>query len=223
MLKTIIDKDLGRDTGKVLLSFDDGPNPQGGVTKGLLDVLRKQGIRAAFCLIGKHAAGSPELVKRYRREGHLLVNHGMGHKFGPVLSNRRLNDEIRQCDAAIAEALEEEGFRARYFRPPYGVYRAGQARAILDSRSFACITFFISDVRTTPLTYKDRIQKIAERLVHCGGGAIVLHERLFLHWPADYFKPAASFNRSWIPEGVDWLLRYLRQKGFGFTDYERGF
>ncbi|MBV8900804.1 MAG: polysaccharide deacetylase family protein, partial [Verrucomicrobia bacterium] len=57
----------------VLLTFDDGPNETGRTTGRLLDVLERESVTAAFCLIGRLVEQAPALVRRMRDSGHLLV------------------------------------------------------------------------------------------------------------------------------------------------------
>ncbi|MGD8244870.1 MAG: polysaccharide deacetylase family protein, partial [Anaerolineae bacterium] len=51
----------------VALTFDDGPSVY---TERLLDVLRAQGVRATFFVLGQSARVQPETVDRMVREGH---------------------------------------------------------------------------------------------------------------------------------------------------------
>jgi hypothetical protein len=44
------------------LTFDDGPNPR--TTPELLDILKKNNVKATFFVLGKLVATYPEVVKR---------------------------------------------------------------------------------------------------------------------------------------------------------------
>ena len=75
------------------LTFDDGPSPD--TTPRILDALRREGVRATFFVLGKHAERHPELVERIVREGHELGNHGYDHRIlafaGPAEVHRQLH------------------------------------------------------------------------------------------------------------------------------------
>src|SRR5262245_40784473 len=61
----------------VSFTFDDGPDPQN--TPALLKVLRRNHIRAVFCLWGDHVRQYPSLVRQIVAGGHILCNHTMHH------------------------------------------------------------------------------------------------------------------------------------------------
>lgn len=52
----------------VALTFDDGPRRD--TTARLLDGLRERGASATFFLVGQRIAGSEDLLRRMRDEGH---------------------------------------------------------------------------------------------------------------------------------------------------------
>ncbi|GAA2330305.1 hypothetical protein GCM10010170_008180 [Dactylosporangium salmoneum] len=107
-----------RTTGSaaVALTFDDGPGPD---TPKILQMLRQQGIKATFCLIGVNVQEYPQYVQQIVQDGHTLCNHtwkhdeSLGKKSADTIRNdlQRTNDEIHKAvpDAPI-----------KYFRHPGG-------------------------------------------------------------------------------------------------------
>ena len=99
----------------VSLTFDDGPDPEW--TPRVLDVLAREGVRAAFFLIGQRARQAPEQARRIADSGHDLGNHTWSHpslwRCGPAHTER----EIADGHVAIADAA---GAPPRFFRPPWG-------------------------------------------------------------------------------------------------------
>jgi hypothetical protein len=85
--------------GIVALTFDDGPNPN--TTPQILDILKKNNVKATFFVIGKNAERYPEIIKRIMDEGHLIGNHSYSHI-----------DFSRSSDAAIRE--EDKGKIRRF-------------------------------------------------------------------------------------------------------------
>src|SRR4029077_24136 len=61
------------DERAVSLTFDDGPDPTW--TSLILDVLKRDGIKASFFIVGSRAELYPDLVRRIVEEGHELGNH----------------------------------------------------------------------------------------------------------------------------------------------------
>ena len=109
------------------LTFDDGPSDW---TDGILDVLRKENIKATFFICGDWAPKSNRInndFKKYHtsllrmiREGNVLGNHTIDHKNLAALKP----EEIRKQFAENQELLNKEiGFEAPQMtivRPPFG-------------------------------------------------------------------------------------------------------
>jgi peptidoglycan/xylan/chitin deacetylase (PgdA/CDA1 family) len=108
------------------LTFDDGPGPY---TAPLLDLLAERGIPATFFVLGQNAQRRPDLIKRMLAEGHEIASHGYSHA-----NMRRLKSEAQLLEMKrTQEVLQPLGAKARYFRPPYGRYKAqtvAQAQAL---------------------------------------------------------------------------------------------
>ena len=137
-------------SGKIILTFDDGPNGD-GVSEALLDVLRKHKVRAAFSLIGESVRASPHIVQRIKDEGHDIINHTYSHN-RPFFSGSALDLEIMRADEAIGLALSDPNYRTTRFRPPYGlitpaIHFSAEAR----TRQRAYLTFYVDDAGVGPL------------------------------------------------------------------------
>ena len=65
--------------GTISLTFDDGPDPE--VTPRVLDVLREEGVKGSFFVIGRIAEKHPELVQKIVDEGHVVGNHTYNHDY----------------------------------------------------------------------------------------------------------------------------------------------
>jgi peptidoglycan-N-acetylglucosamine deacetylase len=103
--------------GSVALTFDDGPSPEW--TPRVLDLLRKQGVKATFCVIGAYAEAYPELVADIAREGHTLCNHSWFHEFDlGSWSEEEIRANLRRTNDAILRAAP--GAEVAYFRQPGG-------------------------------------------------------------------------------------------------------
>ena len=79
---------------KVYLTFDDGPGPN---TKKLLDILKKNGVKATFFVTGKTDDFSKEIYKRIVDEGHTLGMHSYSHVY----------EEIYASDKAFTQDLDK--------------------------------------------------------------------------------------------------------------------
>ncbi|KAA0591164.1 polysaccharide deacetylase family protein [Azospirillum oryzae] len=98
------------------LTFDDGPHRT--VTRQVLDILNREGVRATYFPVGRIAERQGDLIRDFVAGGHEIGNHSLTHS------------DLRKMDAAgaryeIAETnriLREFGANPVLFRPPYGRY-----------------------------------------------------------------------------------------------------
>ena len=98
----------------VALTFDDGPRP--GFTQEILAILREQGVRATFFVIGQALEKNLEEGRRIVAEGHELGNHSYSHTHMVGRSYAFVRDEIERTDELIRAA----GYEGEvHFRPPY--------------------------------------------------------------------------------------------------------
>ncbi len=100
---------------EVALTFDDGPHPD--FTARLLDLLKREKVKATFFVVGKKVDEAPAMVARIAREGHEIGNHTYNHTNLDKLSREQAEKEISQANAAIKRAC---GVQAVSFRPPGG-------------------------------------------------------------------------------------------------------
>ncbi|GAA2150105.1 hypothetical protein GCM10009727_54200 [Actinomadura napierensis] len=107
----------------VALTFDDGPGPY---TNGLLDVLKKEGVRATFFIIGQNVHGFPSAVRREVMEGHEVGDHSWDHPQLTAMSPAAVKSQIQRTQDAITRA--SGGVKPTIMRPPYGATnkRVGQ-------------------------------------------------------------------------------------------------
>lgn len=104
-----------RDTPRVALTFDDGPDPVH--TRQVLEILERYGARATFFCVGHHVAALPDEVRRIAAAGHELGNHSWSHPFLPDLTADQLREQLDRTTEAMARVTGEAPTR---FRPPYG-------------------------------------------------------------------------------------------------------
>jgi cellulose synthase/poly-beta-1,6-N-acetylglucosamine synthase-like glycosyltransferase/peptidoglycan/xylan/chitin deacetylase (PgdA/CDA1 family) len=99
---------------RLALTFDDGPDPKW--TPRIADVLRSEGVRGTFFVVGSQAARHPDLVRRLVRDGHELGNHTFTH--AELTGGRRWQRRL-QLDLTEAVIVGITGRYTRFLRPPY--------------------------------------------------------------------------------------------------------
>ncbi len=114
-------------TQKILLTFDDGPNPQ--TTPKILQELEKQKIKAVFFCVGENVRKYETLAKEIIVQGHTIANHTLNHA-----KITRLNrNEIKKNLGEVNELLEGLfGLPVNYFRPPYGRFTIGLSKILSE-------------------------------------------------------------------------------------------
>lgn len=126
---------------EVVLTFDDGPNPQ--TTPKVLDTLKAHDVRAIFFLVGDRLTPdnkpAHDLVARMLREGHIVANHTVSHIQLCAVKEERAAVEI---DAAATTISSIAGMATPWFRTPYGAY-CKRLEAMLADRK---ITHFYWDI-----------------------------------------------------------------------------
>ncbi len=117
---------MTRNQKKVAFSFDDGPDSE--ITPAILDLLKDQGIKAAFFVIGNKLDDNMEIIRRIDREEHILGGHSFSHHFFfDLFPARRLKMELKKTEERIWQMT---GKKMKLFRPPYGVTNPHLARVI---------------------------------------------------------------------------------------------
>ena len=103
---------------KILLTFDDGPNP--GTTETILKNLSDKKIKALFFCVGENLRKFPELVKIIISEGHSLGNHTNNHKILNKISAEERDFQVRSVNKIV---LDNFGIKLKYFRPSHGRFQ----------------------------------------------------------------------------------------------------
>src|SRR3954454_1652131 len=103
--------------GRVLLTFDDGPHPQG--TPAVLDRLERAGTTATFFLVGEQVERDPALAREIRDRGHGIALHGHRHRNLLRVAPGALRDDYDRAQEVIAAAT---GVVCDTYRPPYGIF-----------------------------------------------------------------------------------------------------
>lgn len=185
----------------VALTFDDGPN--GAFTTKVLDILRRERVRATFFLIGMNARRYPQVAARIAREGHVIGNHTDSHPAGFALSPaRNIRSEIDRAEVSIHAAT---GVYAHFFRPPQGI-RSPWLMRVLERDSLVTVTWDVAPRDWEPYS----AQRLAETTIaHAHPGAIILlHDGLNLSRHPDRSATVAALPK---------IIHRLREEGYQFV------
>ena len=176
------------DTKTVFLTFDDGPIPE--VTPWVLDTLDRYGIKATFFMVGDNVARHPERYEEVKRRGHSYGNHTMHHLQGMKVTSYRYMHDITEANDLIHSSL---------FRPPHGLLRWKQARAIKDRYNIVMYDLVTRDYskKLNPEQVFANVRRYARN-----GSIIVFHDSL----------KAERNMKAVLPRAIEWL----QARGYSF-------
>ena len=185
------------------LTFDDGPNPT--TTPDLLDVLRREDVRATFFVIDRHITEeTAPIVRRMFAEGHAVALHSASRKYlfaSPDRLGRTLTGWADRI-AALAGARPCRAFR------PHAGWRGGQMYTALREVDYSLVgwswmlwDFNWGRARTADAT----VGRLLPR-VH-SGDIVVMH---------DGDESAPRKDQRQTVQATSILIPELRNRGFVF-------
>ena len=87
---------------RIYITFDCGY--ENGFTPDMLDVLKEEGVTAAFFVTQTFIRDNVELTKRMKEEGHLVCNHTVTHPSMPSKSIDEQKNELLTCENYMKDA-----------------------------------------------------------------------------------------------------------------------
>ncbi|MDF2265135.1 polysaccharide deacetylase family protein [Streptomyces coacervatus] len=103
----------------VNITIDDGPDPVW--TPQVLQVLKDNGVKATFCMVGTQAEAHPDLVKAVVAAGHRLCDHTVSHD--TTMDKKPDSYQSKEIlDAAGMITKASGGVRPMYYRAPGGAF-----------------------------------------------------------------------------------------------------
>jgi peptidoglycan-N-acetylglucosamine deacetylase len=195
---------------EVTLTFDNGPEP--GVTEHVLEVLKKEQIRATFFVLGAKLADPArrKLAERAHAGGHWIGNHTMTHgvPLGKIQETGKARSEILDAQKALGELSHPD----RLFRPFGGGGALGphllneEALDTLKQERMTCVLW-----NAIPRDFAEPENWVQRALEQCRAQAwtlLVLHDLpngAMAHLPgfiSSLQKHGARFRQDFPPECV---------------------
>jgi peptidoglycan/xylan/chitin deacetylase (PgdA/CDA1 family) len=156
---------------EVVLTFDDGPlRPY---TRPVLEALDAHCTRATFFMVGRMAAGDPEMVREVARRGHTIAHHTWSH------SNMRTTNvagQRQEIELGISMVQRTAGTPVSpFFRFPY-LSDPAAAQSYLASRNIAMFSIEVdsNDYRTKDANAVHRT--VMNQVMSQGKGIILFHD-----------------------------------------------
>ncbi|MET7774186.1 polysaccharide deacetylase family protein [Streptomyces sp. NPDC005388] len=180
----------------VNITIDDGPDPTW--TPQVLQVLRDNGVKATFCMVGTQAQAHPDLVKAVVAAGHRLCDHTVSHDTTmDTKSQAYQSQQILDAERMITQA--SGGVRPQYYRAPGGAFTP-YSRHLAASHGMRPLGWNVDS--------KD--------FEHPGTGAIVATLKSEIsNGPTILFHDAGG-DRSQTVAALREVLPWLKQQGYSF-------
>jgi peptidoglycan/xylan/chitin deacetylase (PgdA/CDA1 family) len=176
---------------KVLLTFDDGPNP--GTTETILKKLSDEKIKALFFCVGENIGKNPTLTDQILCEGHSVGNHTFNHK---ILT--RISAEEKEEQIILVQKIFKENFNIeiKYFRPPHGKYQL--------STNSLLRKYNLKNVMWNLMTYDFSIVKFAVEKYLKQNSIIVLHD--------------SNKSKNIISDSINLIVDEVSKRGYQFGE-----
>lgn len=187
-----------RNVKKVALTFDDGPDSV--YTTQILDVLKNNGVKGTFFLIGNRAELFPEIVGRINQEGHAIGNHTLSHPDIMKLDKTQTQNEINQGEDVLAKLI---GYRTALFRSPYGSLDPNKVK-VIEELKYKIIAWNVDSLDWESLSAEQVKKNILENVKP---GSIILQ----------HSSGSKLENLSGTVEALGDVIKTLQREGYQFV------
>ncbi len=177
----------------VALTFDDGPWSS---TTQVLEILKKNKIKATFFWIGKHLQMYPEIAKKVVADGHTIGNHTWSHLY-KSMEPEQIKAEIDNTTASI---FKKTGAKTVFFRPPGGELKNGLVEYAVGKK-YVTALWSVSPGDAKKGVSSEQIVSDVVKNVR-SGSVILLHD--------------GGGDRSKTIEALPQIIVQLRAKGYKF-------
>lgn len=186
------------------LTFDDGPTTQ--ITASILDILKKNDIKATFFVIGSMAERNPEMLKREKNEGHVVANHTYSHNYKYIYAGTsNFLQDLKKGDAVVTSIIGDHN--KTLIRFPGGSFgRQAYKQAIKNSGyhyvDWNCLN---GDAEVSSASVERLISRFKETVQGQKELTILMHD-----------APGKSTTVQALPE----IIKYLKANGYVFRTLE---
>lgn len=180
---------------KIALTFDDGPHPV--ITKKILDILDKYGVKATFFVVGVNVKNYPSAFECIVERGHEIGNHTYSHTVLNKRSKEMISKEIDMTEERISSASKT---RSSLIRPPCGEYDETLVKIALEN-DYKIVLWNIDTKDWAHVSKKSIIDNVMDNV---NGGDIILFH--------DYIS-----GKNNTVEALDYLIPKLISDGYEFV------
>lgn len=164
---------------KVYLTFDDGPGVQ---TEKILDILKKENIKATFFVTGKEDASVKKIYKRIVKEGHTLGMHSYSHIYDTIYESKEAFE--KDFDQLYAYLYEVTGVYPEFYRFPGGSSTQSTELPIqtfidvLEEKNVAYVDWNVisPDIGNANVTKKQMVSSISDGVAQYDTSIVLMYD-----------------------------------------------
>ena len=193
--KTIYKVEPSNKEKVIALTIDDGPWPK--TTAEMLDILKRNNVKATFFWVGSALQENPEIAKRVVAEGHAIGNHTWHHWYRKM-DEATAKSEIEKTNELIYKTT---GVKTSFFRPPGGYLNNGLA-AYAKSQKNSVVMWSVTSADTDP---RAKYQVFVKNVIRDAkpGALVLMHDG-----GGNRYRPVKA-----LPE----IISGLKQQGYRFV------
>ena len=193
--KTIYKVEPSNKEKVIALTIDDGPWPK--TTAEMLDILKRNNVKATFFWVGSALQENPEIAKRVVAEGHAIGNHTWHHWYRKM-DEATAKSEIEKTNELIYKTT---GVKTSFFRPPGGYLNNGLA-AYAKSQKNSVVMWSVTSADTDP---RAKYQVFVKNVIRDAkpGAIVLMHD--------------GGGNRERTVKALPAIVSGLKQQGYRFV------
>lgn len=185
-----------RNKKQIALTFDDGPSKQ---TEDILDILKKNNIRATFFVVGKKIKGNENILKRIVEERSEIGNHSYDH----IRLSFREKEVIKKQIKLTDNELLRLGIKTNIFRPPSGCFGFNLIK-ICKEMEKEIILWDVDPSDWKCLPKNEIVERVLRKVK--SGSIIDLHD----------YAEGIGENKE-LPKSLKIIIPYFKGKGYEFV------
>ena len=194
---------LAEEKKEVYLTFDDGPSTV--VTGRILDILKKENIKATFFVVSDRAYNREDTLRRIASEGHTLGVHSATHDYAQIYaSDEALLKDVAKCENVIERVT---GIKPSVYRFPGGGCSAKERHTkLLEERGYLVVGW--NAVCGDEEIWNASPETLVQETVKTSQGKQPVI--LLLHDSATHKATAEALPR---------IIKYYREQGYTFCQF----
>jgi len=178
----------------IALTFDDGP--WDNHTREILDILKKNQVRATFFVLGQALKNKPDIGRRIVNDGHVIANHTWNHRYH-YHNPQAAAFEIDRTSELIYQTT---GAKTNLFRPPGGMLNNGLV-AYAKEKNYTIVMWSADSNDYKRPSVGTLVTSVVKQSTP--GGIILLHD--------------GGGNRSNTVESLAPMIKKLKGQGYTFA------